>query len=194
MNPSPPSVTTEQIWRELSERLRHFVQSRIPGAGDVDDILQNVFLRIHQKFDALRDTERMESWVFQITRNAITDHYRGKRNLTQESDSLLEVTEPSSEGNVNQEVAACIAALIDHLPEVSKRAVSMYELEGFSQAEIARRESISLSGAKSRIQRGRKKLEEILHACCQFQLDTRRNVLECEARSNEKTADCDRCD
>ena len=64
----------------------------------------------------------------------------------------------------------------------------MYELDGMSQKEIANRESISVSGAKSRIQRGRKSLERMLKACCEFQFDGRGNIVEYEATN----ADC--CD
>jgi RNA polymerase sigma-70 factor (ECF subfamily) len=184
------NLPTERIWRELSNRLRQFIRSRVKSVTDVDDVLQTVLLRIHQKFDALRSAERMESWVFQIARNAVTDHFREKRNAQNEDASLVTYTEPSGEENANREVAGCVAALIDHLPEDQKRAVSMYELEGLSQADIAVRESISLSGAKSRIQRGRRNLEAMLRACCQFQIDTRGNVLEYEAINNECGPDC----
>ena len=60
---------TEKIWRELSDRLRQFVQSRIKTAEDVDDILQTVFLLIHSQLDELRKAARLKSWVFQIACN-----------------------------------------------------------------------------------------------------------------------------
>jgi RNA polymerase sigma-70 factor (ECF subfamily) len=190
MKDGQPSVPTERIWRELSDRLRQFVRSRVQSMADVDDILQTVLLRIHQKFDTLRSAERMESWVFQIARNAVTDHYRQKRTPQNDDAALAEYAEPSGDENANSEVAGCVAALIDHLPDDQKRAVSMYELEGVSQAEIALRESISLSGAKSRIQRGRRNLESMLRECCQFQIDARGNVLEFEALNNKCGPDC----
>ena len=177
-------IRTEQIWRELSDRLRQFVRRRVSSATDVDDILQTVFLRIHQKSEDLRQEERLESWVFQITRHAVTDHFRKKREVQDAMTELVAVDEPESEGNLNKEIAGCIAALIRHLPEDQKRAVSMYELEGLPQKAIADRESISLSGAKSRIQRGRKQLEGMLRECCQFQFDRRGNVLQCENEGN----------
>jgi RNA polymerase sigma-70 factor (ECF subfamily) len=194
MKDRQPKVKTEQIWRELSDRLRQFIRSRVTSAADVDDILQTVFLRIHQNFDALRRAERMESWVFQITRNAVADHFREKRDVPHEDASCVAVAEPFGEVNVNRDVAGCVVTLIDHLPEDQKRAVSMYELEGVSQADIAERESISLSGAKSRIQRGRRNLEAMLRECCQFQIDARGNVLDYAAVSNECGPDCGHTD
>lgn len=184
MNGDQPNVTTERVWRELSDRLRQFIRSRVTSAADVDDILQTVFLRIHENVDGLRRVQRLESWVFQITRNAVADHFRTNQHTSNEGVSPIAVGGPSETENVNEVAAGCLTTLIDHLPEDQKRAVSMYELEGVSQADIADRESISLSGAKSRIQRGRRKLEELLRECCQFQLDARGNVLELKGVNN----------
>lgn len=76
--------------------------------------------------------------------------------------------------------------MIDRLPEGQRRAVSLYELDGVAQKDIAVLESLSLSGVKSRIQRGRRALESMLKACCEFQFDGRGNVLE----FNAKNVDC----
>ncbi len=184
-----PKVTTEVIWRELSDRLRQFIRSRVTSAADTDDILQTVFLRIHQKFEELRRVERLESWVFQITRNAVADHFRKRQDRQHNVDSLEAETNLNHVENLNNEVAGCVANLIALLPADQKRAVSMYELEGLAQKEIAQRESISLSGAKSRIQRGRKSLEAMLRECCKFQFDRHGNVLQYESTANSCCVD-----
>lgn len=188
MTQNQQTETTEQIWRALSDRLRRFVRSRIASPADVDDVLQTVFLRIHSKLSDLRQIDRLEAWVFQITRNAMSDHFRKQRDAESDVESLIDDTEDADAPNAHAEIAGCLRALIDRLPDEQQRAVSMYELEGLSQKEIAGHESISLSGAKSRIQRGRKSLESMLKACCAFQLDGRGNVLDYEPTE----ADC--CD
>lgn len=189
MTSSERQLSTEQVWRELSDRLRHFVRSRGVSAADADDILQNVFLRIHQNLANLRQEERVESWVFQITRNAVADHFRSKPRTSEDVESLPIQVDDQSLGNLNSEIAGCVASLIDNLPEDQRRAVSLYELEGIPQKEIAAREAITLTGAKSRIQRGRKNLEAMLRACCQFQFDQRGNVLECEQLGDDDCGD-----
>ena len=172
-------LTTERIWRELSDRLRQFIWSKVASHADADDILQQVFLRIHQKLGDLGQSDRLEPWVFQIARNAIVDHYRSKRwTGVDDAMPLQHETNKDSDQNLNAEIAGCVAALIAHLPEDQRRAVTMYELLELSQKEIAAQESISVSGAKSRIQRGRKALIEKLHECCQFNLDRRGNVID----------------
>ena len=181
--------TTEQIWRELSDRLRQFVRARINFEADVDDILQTVYLRIHSHIDELQNVDRLESWVFQITRNAIIDHYRRKRGTTG-NEWLNELESESPTENAAQEIAGCMSSLIKRLPEDQQKAVSMYELEGMSQKEIANQQSISLSGAKSRIQRGRKSLEAMLRACCEFQFDRRGNIVDYQS-TNDTCCDGD---
>ena len=108
----------------------------------------------------------------------IADHFRKSRPDSLES----EAAETSDRRttcltNLNVEVAGCLNVLIEQLPANLQRAVQLYEQEGISQQEIAERESISLSGAKSRVQRGRKLLRELLDACCQLQFDGRGNIL-----------------
>ena len=168
---------TEAIWRMLSDRLRQFIRTKVSAAADAEDILQNVFLRIHQNVGRLRDSDRLEPWVFQIARNAIADHFRKSR-----PGPLDETVEPAlptgdTSDNLNGEVADCLGKLIEQLPDSLQRAVKLYEQEGVSQQEIAARESISVSGAKSRVQRGRKHLRDLLEQCCQFQFDRHGNVL-----------------
>ena len=189
MDVDQSSNRTEQIWRELSDRLHQFILSRVSSSADADDILQNVFLHIHQKLNSLRSTKRLESWVFQITRNAIVDHFRKSR--LSESPGTEIADENSEIENANAEVSRCIGALINQLPDDQQRAVRLYELEGIPQATIAERESISLSAVKSRIQRGRKKLESILLDCCRFQFDSRGNVLEYQRQVHTCEPNCD---
>ncbi len=188
MNQEQKKTTTEQIWRELNNRLRQFVRSRITSIADVDDVLQSVFLSIHTRLDDLRNVDRLESWVFQITRNAVTDHFRKTRDAQNDVDSLVDDSDDTNAENVNSELAGCLGTMIERLPEDQRQSLSMYELQHMSQKEIATQESISLSGVKSRIQRGRKTLKALLKACCEFQLDGRGNVVE------YKTIDPNCCD
>ena len=191
MGDRTPNAETERIWRELSDRLRQFIQSRVRSSADVDDILQLVFLKIHKKADSLRSDQRLESWVFQITRNAIVDHFRNQR--ADELQISISHSEPAEDGNANAMVSQCLVTLIGQLPKDQRRAVLLYELDGLPQAAIARHESISLSAAKSRIQRGRQHLKTLLLECCRFQLDGRGNVLEYQRQEQPCRANC-QCD
>ena len=71
------------------------------------------------------------------------------------------------------ELAHCLRPLLLGLPAEQRRAVEMIDLDGLPQAEAARREGVSLSGMKSRVQRGRRRLAQLLDSCCALTLDAR---------------------
>ena len=67
---------TREIWIQMHERLFSYIRRRVAGPHDAEDLLQDVFVRIHTNLDDVRNTENVSGWIYQITRNAITDYYR----------------------------------------------------------------------------------------------------------------------
>jgi RNA polymerase sigma-70 factor (ECF subfamily) len=181
-------LTTERVWELLSAQLRGFLRNRIADENLVADLLQETFLRVHQRLGDLQDEERLASWVFQIARNLAADHFRAAPGATApaEPESV-----PDAGENRNDEVARWLRPLIDGLPEGSREAVRLYELDRLPQQAIADRLGLSLSGAKSRIQRGRERIKAQLEACCSFELDRRGNVLDYARRERRCAACCE---
>lgn len=182
---------TELLWRELRDRLRAFIARRVGNPADVEDLQQEVFLRIHQHLSTVRDTERLTPWIFQLTRNAITDYYRaasrrheipgdGLRGgeLVLEERNAASFLDRDDDEALNAELAPCLTPLIERLPEHYREAIQLVEIEGLPQRELSVRLAVSLSGAKSRVQRGRDKLKDLLLRCCQVALDKRGNVVD----------------
>jgi RNA polymerase sigma-70 factor (ECF subfamily) len=189
-----PAPTTQQIWLEFGNRLRAFIARRVDSEADADDILQEVFLRIHQHASSVEHRERLVSWLFQVTRNAIADYYRAPRrrerpagapdDLEREEIRALvgvEVIHADSSA-VRRELAACLGPMIGQLPPLYREAVRLVDLEGLPQREAAARTGITLSGMKSRVQRGRQALKAILHACCQIERDAGGRVSDYQPR------------
>ena len=193
MTALPETNNTATIWRRLGERVRRFIAARVRSAADVDDLVQSVFLRVHEKQESLRDADRLDAWVFQIARNSIADHFRRRTFATLEESLVDPVNLNDDSPNRNAEVAGWLPEMIEELPADQRRAAWLYEFEGVPQQEIADRESISLSGAKSRIQRGRRKLAAMLLECCRFQFDTLGNVLDCEPRRRRCSVESECC-
>jgi RNA polymerase sigma-70 factor (ECF subfamily) len=182
---------TQQLWSAFAERLRTFIARRVESDADADDILQEVFLRIHRHADTVERQERLVSWLFQVTRNAIADYYRApvrRRELPSGAPHDLERTEErswdsgedgdSESREARRELAACLRPMIDQLPPRYRAAVTLVDLKGLPQKEAAARSGVSLSGMKSRVQRGRQALEHLLHDCCRIELDAGGRVIE----------------
>lgn len=180
---------------ELYERLRPFIAERVRRA-DVDDVLQEVLIRLHHGLPHLRQEERFGPWVYQVTRSAIADHYRRshrQRWLGPSAADADELAAPDDEPSeaVAAELARYIAAFVAALPSPYREALTLTELEGMTQRQAAEMLGISLSGMKSRVQRGRAQLRELLDACCEIALDARGAVVSCERRpGGAKPAGC----
>lgn len=168
-------------WRELAEQLRPFVARRVESAADVDDVLQEVFLRLQRGIDGLRDDQRFGPWVYRITRNAIVDHRRAlaRRPVVDDEGDDLATDDNDDEGNEasERELARCIAPFVAMLPSPYREALTLTELEGLTQREAAQMLGVSLSGMKSRVQRGRVQLRRALEGCCDIAVDVRGRVI-----------------
>jgi RNA polymerase sigma-70 factor, ECF subfamily len=70
------SLTTEVIWDAFHTPLQGFIRKRVSDGVVAEDLLQDVFLTIHEQIGTLQDVKKLESWIYQITRHAIIDSYR----------------------------------------------------------------------------------------------------------------------
>jgi len=177
---SKQSTSTEQIWELLSDRLRSFLRQRVSDEQLAEDLLQETFLRIHKRLRQLDDQQRITAWVFQIARNLVVDHYRSSARAQGEELRDDITIEMAADDNLNELVSGWLPAMIAQLPDGYREAVELYELKNQSQQRIADQLQISLSGAKSRIQRGRQKLRTMLFECCSFDRDSHGNVIDFE--------------
>lgn len=160
------SPATDHVWVELAEELLGWFRRRGCAPQLAEDLRQETFLRVHRHLPELRDSERLAPWVYRIARSVLVDHHRRQRPRGE----LPELPdEPAADRAPDQLVATWLLHMIDELPEPTATALRRVELEGWSQARLAREEGISLSGARSRVQRGRQQLRARLHACCEVQ-------------------------
>jgi RNA polymerase sigma-70 factor, ECF subfamily len=167
----------EAIWNAFSARLRRFLLSRVEDESAADDLLQDVFVRIHSHMQSLRETDRLESWIYQIARNAVIDHYRTRRAHTELPETLPDKNE-DEENAAAKELAGSLRDMVEALPEPYRDALLLTEFEGLTQSELAGRLGISLSGAKSRVQRARQKIKDELLTCCHFEFDRYGRVID----------------
>jgi RNA polymerase sigma-70 factor (ECF subfamily) len=169
-------IPIETIWLGFGANLKRFIASRVGNPQAAEDILQEVLLRIHLHLDTLQDERKLQSWIYQITRNAIADYYRqAGRAPTVYAD--LEFIETEEADEFRAGLAASVQQMIECLPD-EYRIPLVLDLQGVPQAEIAARLGISLSGAKSRVQRARDKLRELLWECCHFEFDRLGRVMD----------------
>src|SRR5436190_13112320 len=167
-------ISLDKTRREL----KRFVQRRVKDNALAEDIVQDVFVKMHIRMSQLKDSEKMTGWMYQITRNAITDHFRSKSKSIQISDLDWE----SDRQDLNDCVIACLGEMLTTLPGKYRQALELAELENLSQVDLAKRLEISHSGAKSRVQRARQMLKEKMDEAYIIKTDAYGNVIVCEDR------------
>ena len=184
--------STDGIWTLLSADLRRFIRRRVSDDHLADDLLQETFVRVHQSIGKLQEADRLAAWVYQIARNVIHDHHRKATHATialADADPDDECEDALSE--LRCQGASWLDEMILSLPEGYREAVELAEIKGQSQQEVADRLGLSLSGAKSRIHRGRAMLKGVLEQCCHFEFDGRGNMVDYDPKPDRTVCrDC----
>ncbi len=178
------TTITEQAWEAFHTPLHQFIRRRVADEATAEDLLQEVFLKIHQQGASLRDARHLESWIYQITRNLIIDYYRSRqhRMTTLDDGEARDLPEEFPDDDIVSELLPCVRAMVLALPDQDRQALILTEYQGLTQKELGERLGLSFSGAKSRVQRAREKLKQELLACCHFELDRRGHILDYQPR------------
>ncbi len=168
-------VHTERIWKDFNGELLRFIKVRVNDVSVAEDILQDVFVKIHKNITSIAKEEKITSWVYQITRNTIIDYYRKKKLDTTHLDFEILNTSETEEEEVR--FTACLRPFIDQLPEDYKKVLLSTSFGKVSQKEFAENEKLSYSTVKSRVQRGKEKLKKLFVDCCALEADKYGNII-----------------
>ena len=181
----------EPSFRPFLAGLRAFVGRRVPER-DADDVAQDVLLRLHQGLGRLREPSHWESWAFGIARRTIADYYRSRKpgDVPEGHDAVDTMAEVDGdlerrgfgdfEGDhsVHEEVLGWLRPTAESLPEKYRDALLLADFDGHKQKDVAQRLGLSLSGAKSRVQRARGMLADALRRCCEIAVDATGEVVD----------------
>lgn len=157
-------------WQNHKTQLRSYVIKRIDDTDAVDDILQDVYIKASSNLHQLKSKGSLKGWLYRIAHNTIMDFYRTRQPHEPLPEDLIAEEQESGKA-AREELAQCLRPLIDEMPEKYGTPLRLAELEGVSQQGIADQLGLSLSGAKSRVQRSRVKFREHMMACCDFEMD-----------------------
>lgn len=173
-------MNTEELWLQFHAKLKRFIERKVDDKSIAEDILQDVFLKIHQSGNKLSEVNNIQAWLYRITYNKIVDYYRSQKERSSSSEEVAEVEENHKE---HQALAQCMVPFVKRLPDKYKVALMKTDLGGFSQKEYAEEIGISYTGAKSRVQRARRQLKELFTDCCNIHVDKYGTVMDYHSRS-----------
>lgn len=183
-------------WTAFYEQLHKFVAARVRSPADADDLVQLVLERAMARAP---DTEldNVAGWLFAIARNAVADHYRRQaRTLVEAADSLQAEASEAPLGSTEEErgrVIACMEPLLDTLDPADAQILRWVDMQGWSMQSLARELAISLTAAKSRVQRARKAFVKKTQECCAITRDARGRVVQLTPRPVARALECAAC-
>jgi RNA polymerase sigma-70 factor (ECF subfamily) len=143
---------------------------------------------------SLRDSDRIESWLYQIARNALHDAMRVRQRRDSRTDAIeSDLPVAAAEADVRAaeaELAPCLTAMVARLAEPYREAIDFTSVQGLTQTAAAKRAGVSVSGMKSRVQRARAQLKDMLLRCCEVHIDRRRGVSDYHPRDPAACGTC----
>ena len=170
------------IYQKYNSHLFAFIRQQIKDESTANDVLQEVFLKTMESCLKDRDIQNLKSWLFYVTRNTIIDYFRLQNKDIQEED-YINLNHMNS-ADFQQILSEDVGDMINLLPEEYALPLGWSDIDGLPQKDIADKLNISLPGAKSRIQRARKKLRDLFFECCDMEFDAQGNIISCEIKSH----------
>ncbi len=166
----------ELIWLDLRQELKKFMLAKLRDEDTAEDLMQDVFIKAHLNIHQVQDAAKLTSWIYQIARNTVADHFKEKSRTSEKSSpewAADESVEP-----IYQSLSQCINSKISKLSKRDREAVLLTYFKNYSQKELANFLGISYSGAKNRIQRAREKLRLSILDCGNVESDSKGRIID----------------
>jgi RNA polymerase sigma-70 factor (ECF subfamily) len=179
--------TILSIRNDFDSHLSSLVCKKVNHQDHCHDILQEVYIKVIQNIDKIAKAKNVKSYLLKMADNAVTDHYRKQANKTY-NDISADILK-TDESEVNEEslqlADCCLRPMIESLGPIYREALIITELEGMTQKQYAEKTGISYTNAKTRLQRARQKLKEIILNCCTYEFDKYGNIVSCQKNSGK---------
>lgn len=184
-------MNASDLYHDFRKPLLNFIRAKLSDKSKAEDVLHDVFLRVQIHLSTVKDASKIESWIYQIARNVIANEFRSASPTTSlETHTSFPEPEPETVSALER-LSNSTRRFVAQLPEPYQTALILSDFEHLPQNEIASRFGISLSAAKSRVQRARKMLKELYLKCCSFEQNARGDVLDYEPHSQD--SNCQSC-
>ncbi len=163
-------------WGKHEAELRGYLTRQTSNPTQAEDILQETFLRAITEGSKFCSLENPRAWLFRVARNQMIDQSRSYAAKHQESLLAEELPQDIDDIPAIKTLDICLLKALERLDDADREAIERCDLDGELQATFAKDKGLSLAGAKSRIQRARKRLKTELVDLCKVNFDESGNV------------------
>ena len=138
-------TTAEQIYLQYHDKVRAYVRGKIQDPHDVEDLVSAVFMKIVQKLDSYDPAKAsVSTWVYTITRNTVTDHFRTRRTLVELEDYVVDEQPEELTDDALDSLADALLAL----KERERDLIVLHYYTGHTLKEVAEMMGMSYINAK----------------------------------------------
>ncbi|MGH9704920.1 MAG: RNA polymerase sigma factor, partial [Candidatus Acidiferrales bacterium] len=155
----------EQLYQAHGAKMKSIARQQLGTAHDAEDVVQEVFLKIHRSIENFRGQSAFSTWIYRILLNACYDvrRRRMRHPETPEEelagpDGTFDLPAPRPDHPLRMALDRCVARLSDDHREV----FLLFEVEGFSHAEIGEMIGISEAASKNRLYQAKVQLRQWL--------------------------------
>jgi RNA polymerase sigma-70 factor (ECF subfamily) len=160
-------MTTTEIWERYANDVKRLIMSKVKDAQITDDLVQEVFIKVHTKLTTVEDERKVKSWLLSVSRNTVLDYFRkSDKEIPLEKEETI-----VSDENYTHSEKDCLPGIIKNLPKKYRNPLLLSDIKGIKQAEIASQLNLPLATVKSQIQRGRKLIVQGYMDCCDYKLN-----------------------
>ena len=157
-------MTTTEVWEHYANDI---IMSKVKDVQITDDLVQEVFLKIHSKLETVADESKIKPWLLSVCRNTVLDYLRkSNKEVPLEKEETIVAIEEYKHSEKD-----CLLGIIKNLPKKYRDPLFLSDIKGLKQAEIAEKLNLPLSTVKSQIQRGRKLIVQGYMDCCDYKLN-----------------------
>ncbi|RPI24728.1 MAG: RNA polymerase sigma factor [Acidobacteria bacterium] len=160
------------IVRRYQQFVFNAVYHYLGARGDVEDVAQEVFLKLYRSLDRFDRSRPLQAWIYRITANQCLDEARKSRHRRvknfadlgeEEEERIRRYFDEDQHGaslteSEDDETLRLLRKMMDGLPEKDRMAFVLREIEGLSYAEVSQALNTSVTAARIRISRVKKKL------------------------------------
>lgn len=179
----------DDIYAAYRPRIHRYLALMV-GAGEAEDLTQEVFAKISRALAGYRGEAALSTWVYKIAAHAALDRMRSAPFRADSSTRLQDETPEEKmvargalpdRQLIRKEMSQCILKLLEKLPEAYRAVVVLKEMEGFRNREIADILGLSLENVKMRLHRGRASLKKEFQDHCDLYRNEQ-NELACDLK------------
>ena len=154
----------EELYRQHATRLYNLAYRMVGHPDDADDLLQEIFLTAYRKLDTFRGASALGTWLYRLAMNVCLDRLRSKASKQESLTDELDEGLGHASAGLSQVNRMDLERAIARLPEGSRAAFLLHDVEGFDHMEVGRILGIAEGTSKSQVHKARLRIREYLGA------------------------------